>query len=98
MSGLLDVKEDELCQGILDMDLGDYSCKFVTNIPILSANKIDARGYFDLGLRYFFSYQHEDAYICFLNCIELAPNCAFAHGMIVSCRRYMHINIIGTHY
>ena len=89
MSGLLDVK-DELCQGILDMNLGEYSCKFVTNIPLSS----NSRTYFDLGLRYFFAYHHEDAYICFLKCIKLAPNCAFAHGMIVSCRRYMHIILL----
>lgn len=73
--------------GPLSMDLGSYSCKFVTNIP-LSSNDNDAsnpRTYFDLGLRHFFAYQHEEAYKCFLACLTLAPDCAFAHGMVALC-------------
>mmetsp|Transcript_41235 Transcript_41235/g.86560 ORF Transcript_41235/g.86560 Transcript_41235/m.86560 type:complete len:684 (+) Transcript_41235:250-2301(+) len=71
----------------LDMRLGNYSCKFVTNIP-LSSNDNDPsnpRTYFDLGLRHFFAYHHEEAYKCFLACLTLAPNCAFAHGMVALC-------------
>lgn len=68
----------------LDVRLGNHSCKFVTNIP-LSSDGNDAsnpRTYFDLGLRHFFAYQHEDAYKCFLAVAALAPDCAFAHGMV----------------
>lgn len=74
----------------LDMMLGDYSCKFVTNIPP-TCNKDDSdatsnpRMYFDLGLRHFFAYHHEEAYKFFLACVTLAPDCAFAHGLIALC-------------
>lgn len=69
------------------MNLGSYSCKFVTNIPISTDNNdaVNPRTYFDLGLRHFFAYQHEDAYKCFLACLALAPDCAFAHGMVALC-------------
>ena len=45
----------------------------------------NARIYFDHGLRYFYAYQHEEAYKHFLQCLNLAPDCAFAHGMIALC-------------
>ena len=71
----------------LDMKLGDYSCKFVTNIPLSSDDNdpSNPRTYFDLGLRHFFAYHHEEAYKCFLACLTLAPDCAFAHGMVALC-------------
>lgn len=74
-------------EGPLAIDLGTYSCQFVTNIPPDSNNNdpSNPRTYFDLGLRHFFSYQHEDAYKCFLACLTLAPDCAFAHGMVALC-------------
>jgi len=67
------------------MNLGDYSCKFVTNIPLSSNDASNPRTYFDLGLRHFFAYHHEEAYKCFLACLTLAPDCAFAHGMVALC-------------
>ncbi|KAL3782531.1 hypothetical protein HJC23_005205 [Cyclotella cryptica] len=81
--GKVNVIED----GPLAMNLGSYRCKFVTNIPADSNNDdpSNPRTYFDLGLRHFFSYQHEDAYKCFLACLTLAPDCAFAHGMVALC-------------
>ena len=80
------VIEDEIA-GLLAMDLGTYSCKFVTNIPF-SPDGNDAanpRTYFDHGLRHYFAYHHEEAYKCFLACLTLAPDCAFAHGMVALC-------------
>mmetsp|Transcript_5397 Transcript_5397/g.11551 ORF Transcript_5397/g.11551 Transcript_5397/m.11551 type:complete len:716 (+) Transcript_5397:202-2349(+) len=73
--------------GPLSMNLGSYSCKFVSNIPATSDNNdpSNPRTYFDLGLRHFFAYHHEEAYKCFLACIALAPDCAFAHGMVALC-------------
>lgn len=71
----------------LEVRLGDYSCTFVTNIP-QSSDDSDAsnpRMYFDLGLRHFFAYHHEEAYKFFLACVTLAPDCAFAHGLIALC-------------
>ncbi|KAL7535453.1 hypothetical protein ACHAXR_006493 [Thalassiosira sp. AJA248-18] len=83
------VPEDESTyeESPLDMKLGDYTCKFVTNIPLSSDNNDAAnpRTYFDLGLRHFFAYHHEEAYKCFLACLTLAPDCAFAHGMVALC-------------
>ncbi|KAL9181401.1 hypothetical protein ACHAXT_010206 [Thalassiosira profunda] len=83
------VPEDEstVAEGPLDMRLGDYTCHFVTNLP-KSSNNGDAsnpRTYFDLGLRHFFTYHHEEAYKCFLACLTLAPDCAFAHGLVALC-------------
>ncbi|KAL3777875.1 hypothetical protein ACHAW5_005677 [Stephanodiscus triporus] len=71
----------------LDARLGHYSCKFVTNIPPSSDDNdtSNPRTYFDLGLRHFFAYQHEEAYKFFLACLTLAPDCAFAHGMVALC-------------
>lgn len=71
----------------LDARLGHYSCKFVTNIPPSSDDNdaSNSRTYFDLGLRHFFAYQHEEAYKFFLACLTLAPDCAFAHGMVAMC-------------
>jgi len=87
-SAVVVVPEDESTyESPLEMKLGDYICKFVTNIPP-SSNNNDAsnpRTYFDLGLRHFFAYHHEEAYKCFLACLTLAPNCAFAHGMVALC-------------
>lgn len=92
--------QSQLQESPLDMKLGNYSCKFVTNIPPPSCDKnaydangmvndIDAavnpRMYFDLGLRHFFAYHHEEAYKFFLACVTLAPDCAFAHGLIALC-------------
>jgi hypothetical protein len=73
--------------GPLDAMLGHYSCKFVTNIPPSSDDNDtnNPRLYFDLGLRHFFAYQHEEAYKFFLACLRLAPDCAFAHGMVAMC-------------
>jgi tetratricopeptide (TPR) repeat protein len=73
--------------GPLSINLGAYSCQFVTNIPPTSNNNdpSNPRTYFDLGLRHFFAYQHEDAYKCFLACLTLAPDCAFAHAMVALC-------------
>ena len=73
--------------GPLAINLGSYTCRFVTNIPPTSNNSdpSNPRTYFDLGLRHFFAYQHEDAYKCFLACLTLAPDCAFAHGMVALC-------------
>ena len=78
---------DSTYESPLDMKLGDYSCKFVTNIPLDSNNNDPSspRTYFDLGLRHFFAYHHEEAYKCFLACLTLAPDCAFAHGMVALC-------------
>lgn len=71
--------------GPLAINLGTYSCQFVSNIPPNSNNNdpSNPRTYFDFGLRHFFAYQHEDAYKHFLACLTLAPDCAFAHGMVV---------------
>eukprot|EP00985_Skeletonema_marinoi_P009080 scaffold4170_cov170-Skeletonema_marinoi.AAC.2 len=73
--------------GPLSMNLGSYSCEFVTNIPASSDNNdpSNPRTYFDLGLRHFYAYQHEEAYKCFLATLTLAPDCAFAHGMVALC-------------
>ena len=50
-------EDDSTYESPLDMRLGDYSCKFVTNIPIESNNDAsNPRTYFDLGLRHFFAY------------------------------------------
>ena len=78
---------DSTYESPLDMKLGNYSCKFVTNIPLDSNNNDPSspRTYFDLGLRHFFAYHHEEAYKCFLACLTLAPDCAFAHGMVALC-------------
>lgn len=80
-------KANVIEDGPLSINLGTYSCKFVTNIPQSSNNNdpSNPRTYFDLGLRHFFSYQHEDAYKHFLACLTLAPDCAFAHGMVALC-------------
>ena len=82
------ISDDEL-EGIgpLSMNLGCYSCHFVTNIPANSNNNdpSNPRTYFDLGLRHFFAYQHEEAYKCFLATLKLAPDCSFAHGMVALC-------------
>ncbi|KAL7549058.1 hypothetical protein ACHAWF_012331 [Thalassiosira exigua] len=82
------ISEDESTyESPLDVKLGDYSCGFVTNIPP-SSDGNDAsnpRTYFDLGLRHFFAYHHEEAYKCFLACLTLAPDCALAHGMVALC-------------
>jgi len=81
-------EEDESTyESPLDMKLGNYICKFVTNIPLTSNNNdaSNPRTYFDLGLRHFFAYHHEEAYKCFLACLTLSPDCAFAHGMVALC-------------
>ena len=50
-------EDDSTYESPLDMRLGDYSCKFVTNIPIEGNNDAsNPRTYFDLGLRHFFAY------------------------------------------
>mmetsp|Transcript_28014 Transcript_28014/g.40043 ORF Transcript_28014/g.40043 Transcript_28014/m.40043 type:complete len:660 (-) Transcript_28014:40-2019(-) len=82
------ISDDELDKiGPLSMNLGSYSCDFVTNIPASSNDNepSNPRTYFDLGLRHFYSYQHEEAYKCFLATLALAPDCAFAHGMVALC-------------
>eukprot|EP00984_Skeletonema_dohrnii_P019855 scaffold9589_cov139-Skeletonema_dohrnii-CCMP3373.AAC.1 len=82
------ISDDELeVIGPLSMNLGSYSCEFVTNIPASSDNNdpSNPRTYFDLGLRHFYAYQHEEAYKCFLATLTLAPDCAFAHGMVALC-------------
>lgn len=87
-SPLVDVfSEGNLRDSPLDARLGHYSCKFVTNIPPSSDENdtSNPRFYFDLGLRHFFAYQHEEAYKFFLACLTLAPDCAFAHGMVALC-------------
>jgi hypothetical protein len=87
-STLVDVfPEENLRDSPLDARLGHYSCKFVTNIPPSSddSDTSNPRLYFDLGLRHFFAYQHEEAYKFFLACLRLAPDCAFAHGMVALC-------------
>ena len=54
---IADCEDDSTYESPLDMRLGDYSCKFVTNIPIESNNDAsNPRTYFDLGLRHFFAY------------------------------------------
>jgi tetratricopeptide (TPR) repeat protein len=87
--GPVDVISDDELEGIgpLSMNLGSYSCEFVTNIPADSDNNdpSNPRTYFDLGLRHFYAYQHEEAYKCFLATLTLAPDCAFAHGMVALC-------------
>jgi len=87
-SPLVDVfSEENLQDSPLYARLGHYSCKFVTNIPPSSDENdtSNPRLYFDLGLRHFFAYQHEEAYKFFLACLTLAPDCAFAHGMVALC-------------
>lgn len=82
------VEGDEFNEiGPLSMNLGSYSCNFITNIPTSSDNNnpSNPRTYFDLGLRHFYAYQHEEAYKCFLAALTLAPDCAFAHGMVALC-------------
>lgn len=80
------IPEEDCYESPLSVKLGDYSCNFVTNIPISSHNDVsNPRTYFDLGLRHFFAYHHEEAYKCFLACLTLAPDCAFAHGMVALC-------------
>ena len=87
-STIVDVFLDENPRdGPLDARLGHYSCKFITNIPPSSDDNdtTNPRFYFDLGLRHFFAYQHEEACKFFLACLTLAPDCAFAHGMVAMC-------------
>jgi hypothetical protein len=38
-----------------------------------------------MGLRLMLSYQHEMAAKCFLACLEYAPHCALAHGLVSLC-------------
>ena len=80
-------EDDSTYESPLEMNLGDYSCNWVSNIPLSSDNNdaSNPRTYFDLGLRHFFAYHHEEAYKCFLACLTLAPECAFAHGMVALC-------------
>mmetsp|Transcript_21889 Transcript_21889/g.49571 ORF Transcript_21889/g.49571 Transcript_21889/m.49571 type:complete len:647 (-) Transcript_21889:30-1970(-) len=74
-------------EGPLSVDLGTYSRQIVTNIPRTSdgSDSSNARTYFDLGLRYFFAYMHENAYKMFLTVLTLAPDCALAHGLVALC-------------
>ena len=72
---------------LLSLDLGTYSREMVTNIDCSDSDSggPNARTYFDLGLRYFFAYMHENAYEMFLASLTLAPNCALAHGLAAIC-------------
>jgi tetratricopeptide (TPR) repeat protein len=53
-------------------DLGSYSRKVTTNSP-------DAQVWFDRGLLWTFSYNHEQAIACFQKALEYDPGCAMAH-------------------
>lgn len=75
-------------------NLGFYYRKEVSNldyeIPAITKNKeasskTTARDYFNQGLLYYFGYQHEESIKCFLKCLELAPDCLLAHGLISLC-------------
>jgi len=82
-----DSAASETNEGPLSVDLGTYSRDIVTNIPRTSddSDPSNPRTYFDLGLRFFFAYMHEDAYKMFLAVLTLAPNCALAHGLVALC-------------
>ena len=53
-------------------DLGTYSRK-------VSTNSDDAQCWFDRGLVWTFSYNHEQAIECFQKALEFDPDCAMAH-------------------
>lgn len=58
-----------------------YQRKHVTNVDQHPFGRL----YFDAGLRFLFSYQHELASQCFLTAVQYAPYTALAHGLIALC-------------
>jgi hypothetical protein len=64
--------------------LGDYRRDNVSNINN-DMEISDERLFFDMGLRLLFSYQHELASYCLLQCLELNDDIVLAHGLVALC-------------
>ena len=63
------------------MNLGTYQREKVTNLSLSP----QGRQYFDFGLRFMMSYQHEMAALYFYACLQLCPHAALAHGLLALC-------------
>jgi hypothetical protein len=50
-----------------------------------NTGSIDARATFNKGLMHIFGFHHEEAAKCFLLCLQIAPDCVLAHGMVALC-------------
>ena len=87
-------EDDNIKSKLLQMNMGSY-CR--SNIQCLSDLDVEAKALFDKGLIHLFAFHHEQAAICFQECLKINENVALAHSLIAHCHS-PNYNFYGESY